>query len=122
MDMNKKLFLSAIALLVACIVASILFLAGWIGYEILHQCNKAQKQYDGECVDALSSQLNDESQSFKNRNDAIWVLGRLADKRALPSLEKYYTGIIPNREPLDQMISQYELKKAITRTKSENHL
>jgi hypothetical protein len=31
----------------------------------------------------------------------------------LPVLEKYYTGDIPDREPLDRMISQYELKKAI---------
>jgi len=40
----------------------------------------------------------------------------LGDSRALPTLQKYYTGNIPNREPLDGVISQYELKKAINLT------
>jgi len=44
------------------------------------------------------------------RNHAIWALGQLGDKRALPSLEKLYTG-----EPCDhsKYVCQYELKKAI---------
>jgi hypothetical protein len=40
-------------------------------------------------------------------------LGEFGGSRALPVLQKYYTGNIPDREPLDEMISQYELKKAI---------
>lgn len=112
----KKIFLFAISGLVGLIIFSLVFLVGWIKYEIAHQCNIAQKQYEGDCVESLNSLLVDENQSYKSRNDAIWVLGRLADPRALPSLENYYTGIIPEREPLDQMISQYELKKAIKRT------
>jgi hypothetical protein len=37
----------------------------------------------------------------------------LADQQALPTLEKYYTGQIPNKESLDKTLSQYELKKTI---------
>jgi hypothetical protein len=40
-------------------------------------------------------------------------LGQYGDNRALPALQNYYTGDIPEKEPLDKMISQYELKKAI---------
>lgn len=85
----------------------------WIGYEAKSLCQQAQWQYDGDCVEALIAQLDDEHQGFRDRNHAIWALGQMGDSRALPVLEKYYTGDIPDREPLDDMISQYELKKAI---------
>ena len=54
-----------------------------------------------------------EDEDFRTRNYAIWSLGQLGDKQALPALEKFYTGNIPEREPYDEGISQYELKKAI---------
>jgi hypothetical protein len=60
----------------------------WIGYEVKIACEGA-------------------------RNRAIWALGQLGDERALLVFEKYYTGEIPEREPLSEVISQYELKKAI---------
>jgi hypothetical protein len=50
---------------------------------------------------------------MRHRNSAIWALGQLGDGRALPALERYYMGIIPDREPFDEMISQYELNKAL---------
>ncbi len=85
----------------------------WIGYDVQSQCQSAKRQYEGDCVEALISVLNDDHQSFRTRNSAIWALGKLGDKRSLSVLESYYTGIIPEREPLDEGISQYELKKAI---------
>jgi hypothetical protein len=57
--------------------------------------------------------VKDNNQSFRNRNSAIWALGQLGDPQALPILQSLYTGMIPDREPLDAGISQYELKKAI---------
>ena len=66
-----------------------------------------------ECVSALIKQLDDEDNSLRERNYAIWSLGQLGDEQALPVLEKYYTGIIPDREPYDKTLSQYEMKKAI---------
>lgn len=88
----------------------------WIAYEIKNSCQLAQEQYPGTCVDSLISLLDDEKQSFRSRNSAIWVLGQLGDNKALPILQKYYTGNIPPREPLDKTISQYELKKAVDLT------
>lgn len=90
------------------------FITGvWIGFDVKDTCKDAQAAYGGECVEALVSLLEDENRSYKIRNRAIWALGQLGDGRALPVLEKYYTGDIPNREPLNETISQYELKKAI---------
>lgn len=85
----------------------------WIGYEVKNLCQNAKWQYGGDCVEALTAQLKDEHQGFRTRNHAIWALGQIGDKRALLTLQTYYTGNIPDREPLDDSISQYELEKAI---------
>ncbi len=85
----------------------------WIGYETNNLCQSAKWRYGGDCVEALIAQLDDEHQGFRDRNHAVWALGQMGDSQALPVLEKYYTGDIPPREPLDGVISQYELKKAI---------
>lgn len=84
-----------------------------IGREVDKQCQIAKENYGQDCVESLVALLNDENRSFRLRNSAIWALGQLGDKHSLPFLQKYYTGHIPEKEPLDKMISQYELKKAI---------
>ena len=92
----------------------------WIGYEVKSQCQDAEREYGGDlpagrqdCVVSLIALLKDERKGFRAQNDAIWALGELGDRRALPVLQSFYTGNIPSREPLNKMISQYELKKAI---------
>lgn len=85
----------------------------WIGFSIASLCQDSQREYGGTCTQALTSLLQDDTRGFRVRNDAIWSLGQLQATSALPILEDYYTGQIPAREPLDQSISQYELKKAI---------
>ncbi len=73
----------------------------------------AQSKHEGDCVEALSKVLDDESNSFRERNFAIWSLGQIGDDRAMGVIEKYYTGDIPKREPYDEGLSQYEMKKAL---------
>ena len=88
----------------------------WIGYEAKNNCQNAQDQYGGDCIEALIEQLNDDNQNYRVRNNAIWSLGQFGDSRATSALEEFYSGNIPNKEPLDKTISQYELKKAINLT------
>ncbi len=114
--MNKKVvntvgYLFAISLSIA--VLFFVIACTWIGYEAKNQCKEAQAKFGGNCTQALSARLNDPTQSFKSRNDAIWALGQWGDASALPALRAHYTGIIPDREPYNEVISQYELKKAI---------
>lgn len=85
----------------------------WIGFDVKTKCFDAKKEYGGSCTESFISLLKDENRGFRARNTAIWALGQLGDPIALPVLEKFYTGNIPNRESLDKTISQYELKKAI---------
>lgn len=109
---NKILFLGAIGL--SIFVLFFVVTCVWIGFDVKRQCRDARSEYGQEkCVDALVTLLNDENRGFSARNSAIWALGQLGDNNATPVLESYYTGIIPEREPLDKTISQYELKKAI---------
>lgn len=88
----------------------------WIGFDVKTKCFDAKKEYGGSCTESLISLLENENRGFRARNSAIWALGQLGDSDALPVLQKFYTGNIPNREPLDKTISQYELKKAINLT------
>jgi HEAT repeat protein len=112
---EKLLYVGAIG--ISIFVLFFVITCSWIGYEIRNQCLSAKREYGGDCVEASISLLNDENRGFRARNDAIWVLGQLGNKQALPVLEEYYTGNIPEREPLDLSISQYELKKAINLTR-----
>lgn len=83
----------------------------WIGFSVKEKCQVAQEQYGGNCTAALMQYLQDESgHSLKERNQAIWALGQIGDRKALPLLKKYYTGEECRH---DKFLCQYELKKAI---------
>jgi hypothetical protein len=70
----------------------------------------AQSQFPGDEVQALMTMVQSERHGLTERNHAVWALGQLRDKRALPVLEKYYTG-----GPCDHAhyLCQHELRKAI---------
>lgn len=71
---------------------------------------KATQQYSGDRVEALIKYVQSEEHGLRNRDRAVWALGRIGDERALSMLEKFYVG-----EPCDhnKYLCQYELKKAI---------
>ena len=85
-----------------------------IGDEVENRCKIAQQEYEGDCVEALMKFIEDETNNYREKNNAIWALGQLGDKRALLFLQKYYTGYDSNnRIKQNEAISQYELYKAI---------
>lgn len=113
----KKNPLAKVYLILVCFVGIVL--AGLCSISLViftsinTACNDAKTFYGGDCVSSLSLLVADPTKSFRQRNTAVWALGQLQDKRALPVLQQYYTGRIPSREPLDATLSQYELQKAI---------
>jgi hypothetical protein len=109
----KERIFYGVAIGTSIVLLLFFILSVWIGFEAKNLCLQARWQYGGDCVSALMAQLDDTDEGFRNRNHAIWALGQIGDVRAMPTLRAHYTGIIPEREPLDAMISQYELKKAI---------
>ena len=87
--------------------------SSWIGYNVKNKCTSAISHYGGDCVEALSTQLLDDSLDYGTRNSTIWALGEIGDRRALPVLESLFTGDIPAHGSWDGSLSQYELQKAI---------
>ncbi len=84
----------------------------WIGFSVRERCQTAREQYGGTCSSALMEYLRDEAgHSLQERNDAVWALGQLGDRDALPLLKHYYTG---EECQHDKYLCQYELQKAIS--------
>lgn len=113
---NKKYlryFLLGATGILLIILVFIAVLYAIIFKEVRGTCLRAETVHKKDCVNSLILVLEDPERNIKEKNDAIWALGQLADKRALPKLKSLYTGQIPEREPLNKVISQYELRKAI---------
>jgi hypothetical protein len=70
----------------------------------------AQQRYRGDEVEALVLAVQDEHQTLRDRNHAVWALGQFREARALPILRRYYTG---EKCQHDKFLCQSELKKAI---------
>ena len=74
---------------------------------------KAKEEYKQDCVHSLIALFNSSSHSDKEENLAIYALGQIADKEALPflqDLEKKYS--CPGKTKY-QDSRCYEIKKAI---------
>jgi hypothetical protein len=83
-------------------------------------CSQAKEKFNGDCVEALTALIESEEFSFKEKNKAIYALGQIGDKRALPLLERLNTGKVQEK-PYDpsKCIVQYSVKKAIKQIKGE---
>lgn len=98
------------------LVGSFLVTSLTIKNSIKERCFIAINQYEGDCVEALIQVVDGDINSYSDRNRAIWALGQIGDDRegrVREVIEKYYIGEIPEREPYDEDLSQYEMKKAL---------
>ena len=90
-----------------------------IGLGVREFSQIAQDQFPSDRVFALMKMVDCDSCAMSDRNHAVWALGQLADSRALPILEKHYTG-----GKCDHLhdICQYELEKALRRVRSGHNV
>jgi len=63
-----------------------------IGSDVHAAGTTAVREYAGDRVSALMAYADSPSHSLRDRNRAVWALGHIGDPRALPFLEKEYTG------------------------------
>ena len=78
---------------------------------------EAMREFPGDEVDALVALARSENRALAERNRAVHALGQIGDPRALPALERLYTG----REcQHDRLICQHEVRKAIERCRGRN--
>lgn len=94
--MAKRFMFVSIGVLVAgAVLGSAL---GAVRWRIHRSCREhiavAQRAHphSGDDVAALSDFMNSDSHSIRERNLAVWTLGRLGDPVALLVLESAYTG------------------------------
>jgi hypothetical protein len=81
-----------------------------IGSGVGEISREAGREFSGDQVEALMAFVESDRHPLAERNRAVWALGQLGDKRALPLLRKLYTG----REcQHDKYLCQHELRKAI---------
>lgn len=113
----KKIIIILVSIVVL-VIASGFF---WIYLTVSKTCDSAKKKHGGKCQKALVKVLEDEKANPREKNDAIWALGQMAESESLSALEKIYVGKVPEgREPLDKVVSQYEIEKAIRWVKNGN--
>ncbi|ODS41147.1 MAG: hypothetical protein A7315_02180 [Candidatus Altiarchaeales archaeon WOR_SM1_79] len=117
----KKILLYSVPIVFIILIILFVLSLHWISSDVKAICKKAQQQFEGDCVEALICALESNHLSFKEKNQSIWALGEIGDKRALPALQKLYTGK-PCPKPCDssQYICQYGVKKAIRGCKGFN--
>jgi len=110
---KKTVFLSVIAIL---IFASALFIYSFfvIYKDVKVVCLKAQNEYQEDFVSSLIKYIQEDKNSFRTRNSAIWALGQLADKEALPFLYELDNSL-PAQEKCsyNEYLCKYEVEKAI---------
>ncbi len=115
----RKFILSVI--LIGLAVLIILFAVSlrmiYTGVESI--CEIASNKFETDNVEALISLIESDEFSFKQKNKAIWALGQIGDRRALPLLRKLDTDEIQEK-PLDsdKYIVQYSVEKAIRQINS----
>lgn len=117
--MKRKLSFKKIVFLVTALFLSLILIFFFFTFLTIYSkvkstCLKTQKEYNVSCVDSLIKLTQSDKKTFREKNTAIWTLGQLADKKALPTLRSLYMGKVPRKESYDKTLSQYELKKAIT--------
>ncbi len=114
--MKRILLITGISLTV--LIAGF-FIAGRImcTYGIKKRICIAKEQYSGIAEDALLSYLADTSHSPKERSDvAIWTLGQIRSKKALPVLYDLYKNDPEGKTCFGRhklVLCQYEIHKAI---------
>ena len=82
----------------------------FIGRSVRATSEAAMRSYPGDAVEALVSCMADKTHTLRERNRAVWALGQLGDRRALPALREHFTGQQCNHT---NGLCQYELEKAI---------
>lgn len=121
----KKSFKKIILISLGVGLLSFFLVFTWGMYSIYSSvsksCLEAKSKYGGDCVEGMIGVLTDSNTSIEEKNHAVWVLGQLADERARPILETMHIdALLPDKEPLNKVISQYEINKAIKWIKEGN--
>lgn len=113
----KRIFISiaiGVAIVILCLIISV---RTWIGLGINERITVAKQEYQGTAEEALIAYLSDTTHTPRDRSDvAIWTLGQIRSKKALPLLKALYRNDPQGKTCKyhhDKVLCQYEIHKAI---------
>jgi hypothetical protein len=115
--MKPKTFIILFNLLALVIGISYISIRAWLKSDITEICMHATHLYQEDKVKALLLLIQDENISLDEKNRAIWALGKLRDKRAIPVLKELQTGKTCDHK---NNVCQRELEKAILTLEGES--
>ncbi len=106
--------------LVVCVVATLVTVSALIGWQASARISAVEEAahaaHPGDELDALVAYLESSGPALDDKNRAIWLLGELRDRRALPVLDALDRG-----EECDhaRFVCQRELRKAIDKIQGD---
>jgi hypothetical protein len=114
-----KISIRILVIAVGIVIIAFLGCSLMIGRGVSSASESATAQFYGDRVEALIALVDCQTCDLHDRTTAVWALGQLKDKRALPILYKYRTG-----KPCDHLhqICQYEITKAIRWTEGNSYM
>ncbi len=114
--MKRFIYLGVSIVFLICSL-SLLSLFLWIKQDIRNNIELAEYKYHSRGVEALIFYLEDDENSYHDRTHlAIWTLGKIRSKKALPVLKKYYLNDPEGRSCKgmhQDKLCQYEIHKAV---------
>ncbi|MCE5347506.1 MAG: HEAT repeat domain-containing protein [Bacteroidales bacterium] len=114
--MKRKLIILSASLL-TLLILGFLAIYIWIDFDVKKNINNAREKYPGSAEDALIAYLLDTTNSPQDRSSvAIWTLGQIHSKKAIPILKKLYKHDPEGKTCYgkhDSVLCQYEIYKAI---------
>ena len=99
-----------LAALFVLVLVSYVGLGLVIGWEVQSAIAAAQELAPGKPVSALLAVALSDGAPIRSRNRAVWALGQLGAREALPALESL---VIDDKCDHETRICQHELRKAI---------
>lgn len=117
MKKKKKIIFITLFSIVMILTIAFITLHFWIECTVKENISIAKQHYGGSDEEALISYLKDEKNTAGNRSHiAIWTLGQIHSKEALPILYSYYQDDPEGNSCYGKhhsKLCQYELYKAI---------
>ena len=114
--MKRKLVILSASLL-TLLILGFLSIWIWIDIDVKKNINIAKEKYPGTAEDALIAYLLDPTNSPQDRSSvAIWTLGQIHSKKALPILKGLYINDPEGKTchgKHEYVLCQYEIYKAI---------
>jgi hypothetical protein len=108
---------TGVVAMVACVgVAAALSLVAVRDGAVRRAVHDARERFPGDDVEALIAQATAAEAPLDERNRAVWVLGELRDRRALPALRALYVQQACDHE---RLVCQREVRKAIAKIEGE---